>query len=170
MTDPLTLTKLIILYMLNKAGNPVLKTHVFSFIMDNDYTNYFTLMQACTELCDNGLAETRIIMNGPHLAILDDGVETLSSFSDRISQPIKDDINNYLKACNLETKSSLNVNTNYYKASRNEFVAELNLKEEGSELLTLSISMPTEDSARAMCEPFDGKSEELYDLIVDKLL
>ena len=36
MTDPLTLTKLIILYMLNKAGNPVLKTHVFSFIMDND--------------------------------------------------------------------------------------------------------------------------------------
>lgn len=109
-------------------------------------------------------------MNGPHLAILDDGVETLSSFSDRISQPIKDDINNYLKACNLETKSSLNVNTNYYKASRNEFVAELSLKEEGSELLSLRISMPTEDSARAMCENFEGKSEELYDLIVDKLL
>jgi hypothetical protein len=30
--------------------------------------------------------------------------------------------------------------------------------------------MPTEDSARAMCENFEGKSEELYDLIVDKLL
>lgn len=170
MTDPLTLTKLIILYMLNKAGNPMLKTQVFSFIMDNDYTNYFTLMQACSELCDNGLIETRIIMNGPHLAILDDGMKTLGSFSDRISQGIKEDVNNYLKACKLETKSSLNVNTNYYRASRSEYVAELSLKEEGSELLMLRISMPTEESARAMCENFEGKSEELYNLIVDKLL
>ena len=170
MTDPLTLTKLIILYMLNKAGNPMLKTQVFSFIMDNDYTNYFTLMQACSELCDTGLIETRIIMNGPHLAILDDGKKTLDSFSDRISQGIKEDVNNYIKACKLEVKSNLNVNTNYYKASRSEYVAELSLKEEGTDLLMLRISMPTEESVRAMCENFEGKSEELYNLIVDKLL
>lgn len=170
MTDPLTLTKLIILYMLHKAGNPMLKTQVFGFIMDNDYTNYFTLMQACSELCDAGFIETRIIMNGPHLAILEDGEKTLQSFSDRISAAIKDDITEFFKKNRLETKSSLNVNTNYYKVSRGEYVAELSFKEENSELLMLRISMPTEESVRAMCENFEGKSEELYNIIVDKLL
>ena len=170
MTDPLTLTKLIILYMLDKAGNPMLKTQVFGFIMEKDYTNYFTLMQACTELCEAKFIETRIIMNGAHLAILEDGESTLRSFSDRISNAIKEDIADFFKANKLETKSSLNINTNYYKASRSEYVAELSLKEEDSELLMLKISMPTEESVRAMCENFEGKSEELYNLIVDKLL
>lgn len=170
MTDPLTLTKLIILYMLHKAGNPMLKTDVFGFIMEKDYTNYFTLMQACSELCDTRFIETRIIMNGPHLAILEDGENTLRMFSDRISQGIKNDVYEYFKANSLETKSSLNVNTNYYRATRSEYVAELSLKEEGSELLMLKISMPTEEAVRAMCENFEGKSEELYNLIVDKLM
>ncbi|MDO4187384.1 MAG: DUF4364 family protein [Lachnospiraceae bacterium] len=170
MTDPLTLTKLIILYMLDKAGNPMLKTQVFGFIMEKDYTNYFTLMQACTELCEAKFIETRIIMNGAHLAILEDGENTLKSFSDRISNAIKDDIVEFFRVNKLETKSSLNINTNYYKVSRSEYVAELSLKEEDSELLMLKISMPTEESVRAMCENFEGQSEELYNLIVDKLL
>ena len=170
MTEPLTLTKLIILYMLHKAGNPMLKTSVFGFIMDKDYTNYFTLMQACQELQEARFIETRIIMNGAHLAILEDGENTLKSFSDRISLAIKEDIAEYFRLNKLETKSSLNVNTNYYKASRSEYVAELSLKEDDSELLMLKISMPTEDAVIAMCENFEGKSEELYNLIVDKLM
>jgi len=148
----------------------MLKTQVFGFIMDNDYTNYFTLMQACGELCDAGFIETRIIMNGPHLAILEDGEKTLQSFSDRISTAIKDDIAEFFRQNRLETKSSLNVNTNYYKVSRGEYIAELSFKEENSELLMLKISMPTEESVRAMCENFEDKSEELYNIIVDKLL
>ena len=170
MTDPLTLTKLIILYMLNKVGTPMLKTQVFGFVLDKDYTNYFTLMQACSELCDANFIETRIIMNGPHLAILEEGERTLLSFSDRISAGIKEDVAQFFKDNKLETKSSLNVNTNYYRASRSEYVAELSLKEDNSELLMLKISMPTEEAVRAMCENFEGKSEELYNLIVDKLL
>lgn len=170
MTEPLTLTKLIILYMLDKAGTPMLKTQVFGFILDKDYTNYFTLMQACGELCDAGFIETRIIMNGPHLAILSDGENTLKSFSDRISQGIKDDVAAFFKENRLEIKSNLNVNTNYYKSSMHEYVAELSLKEEDSELLMIKISMPTEDSVRAMCENFEEQSNELYNLIVDKLM
>lgn len=170
MTDPLTLTKLIILYLLDKAQNPMLKTQVFSFVLDNDYTNYFTLMQACSELQDNSLIETRIIMNGAHLAILEDGTKTLNSFSDRVSQAIKDDVAKYFSENKLVTNSKLNVNTNYYRASRSEYVAELSYKDDDSELLMLKISMPTEESVRAMCENFEGKSEELYNLIVDKLL
>lgn len=170
MTEPLTLTKLIILYMLDKAGNPVLKTQIFGFILEKEYTNYFTLMQACSELCDTKFIETRIIMNGPHLAILEDGVDTLRSFSDRISQGIKDDIAQFFHDNQIDIKSSHNVNTNYYRAGRNEYIAELSLKEDDSELLLLRVSMPTEESVRAMCENFEEKSDELFGLIVDKLL
>lgn len=170
MTEPLTLTKLIILYMLHIAGTPILKTQVLGFITENDYTNYFTLMQACGELCDAKFIEMRMIMNGPHLAILPDGEKALDSFSDRISHGIKDDIVAFFAENHIETKSTLNVNTNYYKAAGNEYIAELSLKDDGMEQLLLRIAMPTEEAVVAMCENFEEKSEELYNLIVDKLL
>lgn len=156
--------------MLNKAGYPILKSKVFGFITDNDYTNYFTLIQASGELEEAGFIETRIIMNGAHLAILDDGVDTLKSFNDRLPQVIKDDIFRFLQDNDIEVKSTKNVNTNYYKSGQNEYTAELSLKDEGSELLMLKIAMPTEAAAKAMCENFEDNSQDLYELIVDKLM
>ena len=109
-------------------------------------------------------------MNGPHLAILEEGEATLKSFSDRISLAIKEDIAQFFRENSIDVKSSHNVNTNYYKAGRNEYIAELSLKEDDSELLLLRVSMPTEEAVRAMCENFEGKSDELFGLIVDKLM
>ena len=34
----------------------------------------------------------------------------------------------------------------------------------------LKIAMPTEAAVKAMCENFEDKSQDLYELIVDKLM
>ncbi|MCR4684249.1 MAG: DUF4364 family protein, partial [Lachnospiraceae bacterium] len=63
MTEPLTLYKLIVLYMLDQVYFPLTKSQIFDFILEKDYTNYFTLNQAASELIDSGLVESRSIRN-----------------------------------------------------------------------------------------------------------
>ena len=50
MAEPLTLYKLIILYMLKKVAFPLTNAQISEFVLDQEYTTYFTLQQAISEL------------------------------------------------------------------------------------------------------------------------
>ena len=55
MAEPLTLYKLIILYMLKKVDFPLTNAQISEFVLDQEYTTYFTLQQAISELVEAGL-------------------------------------------------------------------------------------------------------------------
>ena len=48
--DPLTLYKLIVLYMLDRVTFPLTKAQVGDFILEREYTNFLTLQQEIAEL------------------------------------------------------------------------------------------------------------------------
>ena len=52
--DPLTLYKLIVLYMLNRVTFPLTTAQVSDFILGKEYTNFLTLQQVINELTDAG--------------------------------------------------------------------------------------------------------------------
>ena len=43
--DPLTLYKLIVLYMLNRVSFPMTTAQISDFILDREYTNFLALQQ-----------------------------------------------------------------------------------------------------------------------------
>lgn len=55
MSEPLTLYRLMILYMLDKVDFPLTNTQITNFILEKDYTTYFTVQQTFSELVDSGL-------------------------------------------------------------------------------------------------------------------
>ena len=57
MAESLTLYKLIILYMLNEVDFPLTNSQISEFILEKEYTNYFHLQQAFSELVDSNLLE-----------------------------------------------------------------------------------------------------------------
>ena len=69
MHDPLTLYKLIVLYMLTRVDFPLTKAQVGDFILGKEYTNFLTLQQAIGELIDAGLVTAQSIRNRTHLTI-----------------------------------------------------------------------------------------------------
>lgn len=170
MTEPLTLTKLIILYMLDSADHSLKKSQIFSFILDNDYTNYFTLMQASSEIIEAGFVEIKTSNKSAYFSITDEGRNTINSFADRISQAIKDDIFRFFKENDVEAKSSLSVSTNYYRNGHSGFIAELSAKEKNTELMHIKINMPTEEACEAMCKNFEEKCEDVYDMLAELLM
>ena len=68
MSEPLTLYKLIILYMLEKVDFPLTNAQISGFVLDKGYTNYFHLQQAISELIDSNLIEAKTIRNSSYRA------------------------------------------------------------------------------------------------------
>lgn len=170
MTEPLTLTKLIILYMLNQVDFSLTKSQIFDFILEKEYTNYFTLQQATGELTDSGLIETKALHSRTLLSINDKGRNTLKFFKGRISDGIKEDIAKYFEDNKVRIHNEVSVMSNYYRTEAGEYLADLSANEHSSEILHLQIVMPTEEAAEAICENWKKQCSDIYSYLLEKLL
>lgn len=167
--EPLTLYKLIILYLLKKAALPLSKQRVCNFILDKGYTNYILLNQAIGELIDAGMVLPQQINERSHLSLTDEGAQTLSFFQANISDVTKEEIHTYLRENRLELLSEISIVANYDRVSGGEFEAHLLAKEKGVSLVDIRLSVPSEDTAAAICRNWREKNEEIYQLLVEKL-
>ena len=66
LSDPMTLYKLMNLYMLKQVNFPLTNAQLSEFFLQHEYTNYFTLQQALNELQESGLVRAE---GGGHLKL-----------------------------------------------------------------------------------------------------
>lgn len=170
MTEPLTLTKLIVLYMLNQVDFALTKAQIFDFILEKEYSNYFTLQQATYELTESKFVESTSTHSSTLMKITPEGRDALKFFNNRMSEGIKEDINLYFSQNRMQIHNELSVMTNYYKTSEGEYIADLTAREKASDLINIKINMPTEDSAEAICNHWKEKSQDIYSFILETLL
>ncbi|HKM22209.1 MAG TPA: DUF4364 family protein [Lachnospiraceae bacterium] len=170
MTDPLTQYKLIVLYMLDRVDFSLTKAQIFDFVLEKEYTNYFTLQKVVFELIESDLISSKSVRNSSHLSITEEGRNTLSYFSNRISDSIKADVNDYFKDKELELRNEISVQSTFYKTTGNDYAAHLVAKEKKEDLVDITITVPTEESAVQVCENWQKKSQEIYSYLMDHLL
>lgn len=151
MTDPTTLTKLIVMYMLNMVDFPLKKAQLFDFILEKEYTNYFTLQTAINELLDSGFIETSSTHSTTFISLTDTGSETLKLFKNRISEGIIDDIAHYFADNKMNIHNEVSAIANYYRAPQGNYVADLVARENTTDLINIKVYMPTEDAAESIC-------------------
>lgn len=68
-----TLYKLIILYMLQNVNFPLSNTQISDFILEKEYTNYFHLQEALSELQDTKLIEIEKVRNTSYYHMTEEG-------------------------------------------------------------------------------------------------
>lgn len=71
MADTLSLYKLIILKMLEQVEYPLTNSQITEFILDKEYTNYFTVQQALSEMDETGLVNVTTKRNNSLYHITD---------------------------------------------------------------------------------------------------
>lgn len=167
--DPLTLYKLIVLYMLNRVTFPLTTAQVSDFVLEKEYTNFLTLQQVINELTDAEMISTQSIRNRTHLAITDEGKETLSFFQNRISDAIKKDINSYFRENEFSLRNEVSVLGDYYKSTSGEYEAHLIAKDRGIKLVDITLSVPSEELASTICDNWQNKNEEIYMYLTKEL-
>lgn len=167
--DPLTLYKLIVLYMLNRVTFPLTKAQVSDFILEREYTNFLTLQQAIGELTDAGMISPQVMGNRTNLVITDEGIQTLHYFDKRIGDSIKQDIDTYFKENELALRNEVSVQGSYYKSTSGEFEARLTAKDRDITLVDITLSVPTEELAASICDKWQGKNEIIYQYLIQEL-
>lgn len=167
--DPITIYKLIILYMLNRVNFPMIKTQLDDFILEKEYTTFLTLQQVISELIENKLVTAKPIRNRTQLSITEEGRNTLDFFKNRISDDLKNDINVYLKENEFDLRNEVSVSSDYYKSTSGEFEAHLSAKEKDVILIDIKLSVPLEDMAVTICENWSNKNQEIYKYLTEQL-
>ncbi len=167
--NPLTLYKLIVLYMLNRVTFPIALAQISEFILEKEYTNYLTLQQVIGELTDANMVTTQTANNRTLLNITEEGRETLNYFENHISETIKTEILEYFKQKEFELRNELSVQSNYYKSTTGDYEAHLIAKERNVNLIELKLSVPNKETASAICDNWQAKNQDIYQYIMKQL-
>lgn len=167
--EPLTLYKLIVLYMLNRVTFPMTKAQIGDFILEKEYTNFLTLQQAISDLIDAELITAKSIRNRTHLAITDEGKETLTFFENRISDSIKEEIDNFFKEHEMEMRDEVSILADYYKSTSGEYEAHLSAKEKGVRIVDITLSVPDKGTASSICDNWQKKNQAIYQYLIEQL-
>lgn len=167
--DPLTLYKLIVLYMLNKVKFKLTYSQISGFILEKEYTNFITLQQVISDLQDAELIQSDTLMNRTYFSITEEGQNTLSYFGNRIGDAIINDIDTFLSEKHLELKNEASITANYYKATSGEYETELIAREKDIELVNIKLSVPTEDMAETICDSWYSKNQKIYKYLMEEL-
>ncbi len=167
--DPLTLYKLIVLYMLDRVNFPMTNAQISDFVLEKEYTNFLTLQTVINELTEAGMISAQSIRNRTHLSITTEGKETLHFFENRIGDAIKTDIKNYFQEKEFDLRNEISVLADYYKATSGEYETRLVAKDRGLSLIDLTLSVPTKELAETICDNWQKKNQEVYQYVVKSL-
>ena len=170
LAEPMTLYKLMNLYMLKQVNFPLTNAQLSSFFLDRDYTSYFTLQQALNDLLDAGLIRQETVHNSTRYEITPEGEDTLDFFGKTISPAIVEDMNEYLKENKFRLREEVGTSADYYKATGQDYIVHCEVREGKTVLIRLDLALPDKEQAEAMCSNWKEKSQEIYSFAMKTLL
>ena len=168
--EPLTLYKLMALYMLNKVNFPLTNTQISNFFLEKEYTTYFVFQQIMSELIETNLISSETVRNTSYYKITNDGVETISLFTSKIPVAIIDNIDIFLIDNKYELRNEVGTLSDYYKSTNQDYIVTCQIKEGTNTLIDINLSVPSEDVAETMCNNWKDASQELYATIMKTLM
>ena len=170
LTDPITLYKLMILYLLKQVKFPLTNAQLTSFFTEHEYTTYFTLQQALNELEEAGLVHKEPSHSSTRYELTREGEETLNFFGKNISPAIVEDMNQYIKENKFRLRDEVGTSADYYKSTDQDYVAHCEVREGKSILIRLDLSLPDKEQEEQVCAKCKEKSQEIYSFAMRTLL
>lgn len=168
--DELVEHKLLILYILERLNIPMTNTEITQFILENNYMNYFLVQQFLGELVNSKFVEFSTRDGYEYYHLSNAGKDTLTFFSDRISEDVKTDIDDKSKQTKKDMIKDTQIIGNYYKKSELEYIVNLRAIEKDIVLINLSLSVVSNKQAKLICGNWKENPETIYKNIFDLLI
>lgn len=170
LSEPMTLYKLMNLYMLKQVNFPLTNAQLSNFFLNQEYTTYFTLQQALNELLEAGLIKKETLHNSSRYEITKEGEETLDFFCNKISPAIIEDMDEYLKENRFRMRNEVGLVSDFYKSTNQEYIVHCEVREGKTVLVNINIAVPDKEQAEIMCNHWKDRSQEIYSYIMKTLM
>ncbi len=168
--DAFTLYKLIVLYMLDQANMMLTNAQISNFILEKEYTDFFTIQSAISYLEENRFITVETIRNNTNIQITKEGKAVLGYCIGEISSGIKQDVKEYLEENKNEIREDTMVVADYFEAGVNEYTARCIIKSGDSNVVEINLNTASEEEANTVCIRWKEKSQEVYAYLIQQLL
>lgn len=165
-----TLYKLMLLYLLNKVDFEMTNAQLTEFILDKQYTNYFNIQSALSELVEEDLCHSKKIRNSTYYIITDMGKKTLGFFQNDIPKTIQKELDNYLLENEYDLREESSIRSDYSKKGNDEYHVRCTITENHSPLIDLTINVASEQEAKQICYHWRKKCTEIYSFVMKTLM
>lgn len=170
MSEQMALYKLMVLYMLKRVNFPLTYKQITEFFFGKDYTNYFTFQQVMAELTESNLIRIETVRHTSQYEITKEGDEVLYYYSKNIPTAIIEDINQYFNDNKFKMRNETGIVADYNQMENREYMVTLKVMEGRATLISLELSVPTEEQAMTVCDHWAGNCQEVYSYIMRKLI
>lgn len=169
-SEPLTLYKLMILHMLKQVTFPLSNSQMSDFFLTKEYTGYFTLQQALSELLESNLVRLETVRNSSRYQITKAGEEALAFFGNQISDAIIQDIQQFLEENKMHLREEISLVSDFYRSTTKDYIVHCEIREGNLPLMSLDVSVPAKDQAEIMCNNWSDHNQEIYSFIMNTLM
>lgn len=168
--DALTLYKLMILYMLDRAAFALTNAQITEFFLSRNYTNYFSLQEALHDLEDTELVLVEHVRNSSYYNLSASGKETLYYFENRISPAIREDIDAFLAKHSYALKHENEITADYYQKSRDCYEVRCVIRSKDELLSGITMNVTDEEQAVTICNNWKLRYDTIYEFLIRQLM
>lgn len=169
-SEELASHKLLILYILNKINLDLTNSQITQVVLDIEIMNYFSLQQFLSQLMESKFLTTYKDSNKEYYSITQKGLEILEYFLNRIPDDIATKIDEYIALNKENLLSETQVKSSFVKQNNNEFIVNLRVIENQSNLIDLNLNVSSEKQASIICKNWKKNASYMYAEIIDLLI
>lgn len=168
--EPLTLYKLMILYLLKAVKYPLTRSQLSDFMLEKEYCSYFSFQQAILELLDAHLMREESMRNYSRYILTREGEDTLDFFGKNLPEQIRTDMNTFLEENMIRLRDEVGTSSGYQENSSGEYTVSLEIREGKEVLMKVDLSVPTEEQAQIISENWRKSDQKIYEFVMKELL
>lgn len=162
--------KLLVLYVLDQMNLSLSSTQITQIVLANTTINYFTLQEYIIELTDNQLITKNISQDKAYFNLTKQGKETLKLFISRLSEGWSKDIDAYISENRSFILDESQTIGSFRQKGDEEFEVQLKILENESELMSVTLSVVTQQQAKDIINNWKKNGEKIYPSIIQSLI
>ncbi len=161
--------KIIVLKVLSRSDFALTNAQVVEFFLENEIADYFTVQDAIAALKETGNIIAEVSANQTFYRINETGENTLSLFTDHITEDLSMKVDDYFKKHGIIMKEENSLISVYFPTGGG-YICQLKKTEEKSVLIDLSLYVSDKAQAQAICTNWKVHADEVYDSLMDILV
>ena len=168
-TEKLAEDKLLLLYILSKAGMPLSNVQIVRLTMESKLLNYFFIQQFLSELVEKKYVVCYSSEDARLYEITHEGKQVLAYFENLIPASIRYKVDCSIKKNLLEIKNEISVSADCIPKNEEEYDVRCVIKEGTTTLLELTLYAGSKEHARSIASIWEKHAFELYPKIIELL-
>lgn len=162
--------KLLILHILKKAEMPLTNSQITQVVLDTEMMNYFSLQSLLSELTDSKLIATYKESGREYYTLTLNGEDSHDYFSSRIPETVVEKVDKYISSNKGNLLADTQIKSSFVKQSENEYIVNLRVVEDQSNLIDLNLNVSSEKQANSICNNWKKNASEMYTEIISLLI